>query len=408
MTVPTEAMEARKQGSGNQPLDRSFWTSPRNTALRRWSFYVHFYTGLVAGIVFSVVGLTGSILVFVPELRVLEVPGRAEVRQTGQRVPLETLFQVVRKSRPNDRIESFSSASERDSFEFSPDKALNFRSYSTADERFQTFVDPYSGKIICQYNYNHRFLQKIYDLHEYLLAGLTGKKINAWFAMLLLVVSLAGLLLWWRGRKYWRLGLEYRIHASWKRQAWDIHNLGGFLFFLPLLILAITGIYYSYESQFAKAASFLTQSPASIPAPRSSAPGAKWRPVDDILRSSDQAAPDCKPTIFYFPKSADSSFYVRVHCPYDPHAVGLTYIYVDPPTARTTLVDRFYQETSAMRLVRLVTPVHYGDVGGLTTRILWVAIGLAPGVLFVTSLLMWWNRSLSKRWSRYCAKLLTP
>jgi uncharacterized iron-regulated membrane protein len=406
--VTSGALKARIRNkltkNGSPALDRSFWTSPRNTSLRRWSFYIHFYAGLIAGLLFSVVGVTGSILVFVPELRVLEVPGHAEVRPTTERLPFETLFQVVRKSRPNDFIESFSSASERASFELAPNKALNFRSYSPTQERIQTFIDPYTGKIICQYNYDHRFLQKIYDLHDNLLGGLTGRLINAWFAMLLLGVSFAGLLLWWRGRKYWRLGLEYRIQASWKRQTWDIHNLGGFLFFLPLLILAVTGIYYSFESQFAKAAGVLTHSPTSIRTPRSSVAGAKWRPIDDILRSSDQAAPDCKPTIFYFPKSADASFYVRVRCPYDPHAVGLTYIYVDPSTARTTLVDRFYQEPSGMRIIRLMTPIHYGDVGGLPTRILWIVVGLTPGILFATSLLMWWNRSLSKKWSRHSLK----
>jgi uncharacterized iron-regulated membrane protein len=402
--LETESRDKTKRNR-SQPLDGSYWTSPRKTSLRRWSFYVHFYAGLIAGILFSVVGITGSILVFVPELRVLEVPGHAEVRPSGQPLPLETLFQVIRKSRSNDFIESFSSASERESFELTPNKALNFRSYSPTKERIQTFIDPYTGTIICQYNYNHRWLQKIYDLHENLLGGLTGKKINAWFAILLFIVSVAGLLLWWRGKKYWRLGLEYRIQASWKRQMWDIHNLGGFLFFLPLLILAVTGIYYSYENQFAIAAGVLTHSPTSIRIPRPSVAGGKWRPVDDILRSSDQAAPDCKPTIFYFPKSSDASFYVRVRCPYDPHAVGLTYIYVDPPTARTTLVDRFYQEPSGMRIIRLMTPIHYGDVGGPFTRILWICIGVAPGILFVTSLLMWWNRSLSKKWSQRPSKL---
>jgi uncharacterized iron-regulated membrane protein len=401
-TLKTESPD-KVTKNGSQTHNGSFWTSPRKTSLRRWSFYIHFYAGLIAGILFSVVGITGSVLVFVPELRVLEVPGHAEVRPAGERLPLETLFQVVKKSRPNDFIESFSSASERDSFELAPNKAFNFRSYSPTRERIQTFIDPYTGTIICQYNYKHRWLQKIYDLHENLLGGLTGKKINAWFAMLLLIVSIAGLLLWWRGKKYWRLGLEYRIQASWKRQMWDIHNLGGFFFFLPLLILAVTGIYYSYESQFATAAGVLTHSPTSIRTPRSSVPGAKWRPIDDILRSSDQAAPDCKPTIFYLPKSSDASFYVRVRCPYDPHAVGLTYIYVDPPTARTTLVDRFYQEPSGMRIVRLMTPIHYGDVGGLFTRILWIVIGLTPGILFVTSILMWWNRSLSKAFRRRSA-----
>ncbi len=378
----------------------SFWLAPRKTSLRRWSFYVHFYAGLIAGLLFTVVGITGSILVFIPELRVLEVPGHAVVHPEGQRLSLDSIYEIVKRSRPNDTIESFSSASERNSFELTPEKALNFRSFSPQRERIQTFIDPYTGKILCQYNYNHRFLQKIYDLHDNLLGGLTGRKINSWFAMLLWVVSIAGLLLWWRGKKYWRLGLEYRVKASWKRQVWDIHNLGGFLFFLPLLLLAFTGIYYSYEKQYAKIASIVTHGTASIPIPRASIPGAQWRPLDDILRSSDQAAPDCKPTIFYFPKSVNASFYVRVRCPYDPHAVGLTYIYVDPPTARTTLVDRFYQEPSGMRIIRLMTPVHYGDVGGLFTRIVWIFIGLTPGILFVTGLIMWWNRSLSKQWSR--------
>ena len=34
---------------------------------------------------------------------------------------------------------------------------------------------------------------------------------------------------------------------------------------------------------------------------------------------------------------------------------------------------------------------------GIATRILWVIAGLMPGVSFVTALLMWWNRSLSKK-----------
>jgi Carboxypeptidase regulatory-like domain len=33
----------------------------------------------------------------------------------------------------------------------------------------------------------------------------------------------------------------------------------------------------------------------------------------------------------------------------------------------------------------------------LLTRLLWIAAGLLPGVLFITALVMWWNRSLSKK-----------
>jgi uncharacterized iron-regulated membrane protein len=378
----------------------SFWNNPRKTSLRWWSFYVHFYAGLIAGLLFTVVGITGSVLVFVPELRVLEAPGAANVHPLGPRLPLETILQRVKAVRPHDTFESFSSANERDSFELTPDKALNFRTFSPIGDRIQTFVDPYTGAIICQYNYHHRFLQKIYDLHANLLGGQKGRTINAWFAILLLVVSIAGLLLWWRGRKYWRLGFEYRLQASWKRQSWDLHNLGGFLFFLPLLLLALTGIYYSYESGYAKMAAALTLGPATVRVPLATVYPAKWKPLDDIIRSAELKTPDCKPTIIEFPKHPDESYVIRVRCPYDPHAVGLSYVYVDPPSAQVRGVDRFYEAPAGVRLIRLMTPIHYGDVGGLFTRVLWIIVGLTPGVLFVTSLLMWWNRSLSKKWLR--------
>ena len=89
-----------------------------------------------------------------------------------------------------------------------------------------------------------------------------------------------------------------------------------------------------------------------------------------------------------------------MHCPSDPHAVGLSYIYVDPVTARVNGVDRFYAAPRGVQIIRLMTPLHYGDVGGPATRILWIMIGLTPAVFFVTGLLMWWNRSLSKSWRR--------
>ena len=311
-------------------------------------------------------------------------------------------MQKVKAVRPYDAFESFSSASERDSFELTSGKALNFGTHSPEGDRIQTFIDPYTGAILGQYNYQHRLLQKIYDLHANLLGGRRGKTINAWFAILLLIVSVTGLLLWWRGRKYWRLGLEYRVQSSWKRQSWDLHNLGGFLFFVPLLLLALTGIYYSYASGYAAIAAALTQGPATVAVPRATLYPAKWRPVDEIVHSAEEKTPDCVPTIVEFPRHPDESYIVRVRCPYDPHAVGVSYVYVDPPSAQVRGVDRFYEAPLGVRLIRLMTPVHYGDVGGLFTRVLWIFVGLAPGVLFVTSLLMWWNRTLSKnkKWLR--------
>ena len=281
---------------------RSFWIDPRKTRLRKWVFYIHFYAGLIAGLLFSVVGITGSMIVFVPELRVMEAPAMQSCTRARSRSLCRP--STTRSANPVRMITSRVSVRQtKEKVSNSAEKSLNFRSYAPNGDRIQTFIDQYTGAIICQYNYSHRFLQKIYELHDNLLAGLAGRKVNAWFAMLLLVISIAGLLLWWRGRKYWRLGLEYRIQASWKRQVWDMHNLGGFLFFLPLLLLAVTGIYYSYKSEYVAIASALTGGPATVRVPRIAGDPGNRRPLDEIIAASDHAAPDCRPTIIEFPKT---------------------------------------------------------------------------------------------------------
>jgi uncharacterized iron-regulated membrane protein len=78
----------------------------------------------------------------------------------------------------------------------------------------------------------------------------------------------------------------------------------------------------------------------------------------------------------------------------------LNWVNVDPSTARVLRVDRFGKQPLGVQIIRLLTPLHYGTIGGYATRMLWVIAGLMPGVFFVTALLMWWNRTLSKKWRR--------
>ena len=82
------------------------------------------------------------------------------------------------------------------------------------------------------------------------------------------------------------------------------------------------------------------------------------------------------------------------------HVVHMGAHYLTSNMACTELRLNKAKAPLGVRLMRLIAPIHFGDIGGLFTRILWVVIGLTPGILFVTSLLLWWNRSLSKKWRR--------
>ena len=368
----------------------SFWKSPRQTKARWWLWQLHFWAGLSAGLLWLVIGLTGSLLVFIPELRRVEVPGWTKVVPTARALPIQTSVDRLLEKRPGDRMFSIS-------WEFKPDWALNVRTVAPNGDRIHYFVNQYDGTLLGSVNYHQSKLQWFYDLHADLLTGGTGRKVNAWFAFLLATGATVGLLLWWRGIRHWKLGLEYRTQASWKRQSWDLHNLGGFIFYLPLLLLSLTGAYYAYEPAFGWVISAMTGGPSIIPPPKLQQSNAPWRPLDEIAKNALDALPGSTLSMINFPQKPGEAMSLRLKLPSDPHRIGLNWVYLDPTSGNVLRLDRFSEQPLGVQMMRLMTPVHYGTIGGYATRILWIMAGLMPGVLFVTSLLMWWNRSLSKK-----------
>src|SRR5438874_12420084 len=95
-----------------------FWTTPRKTRARWWFWQLHFWTGLLAGLLWTVVGLTGSLLVFIPELRRFEVPGSTKVVPTGSPLPIQETVDRLLAQRPGDKMYSIY-------WDFKPDWGLN-------------------------------------------------------------------------------------------------------------------------------------------------------------------------------------------------------------------------------------------------------------------------------------------
>jgi uncharacterized iron-regulated membrane protein len=83
---------------------------------------------------------------------------------------------------------------------------------------------------------------------------------------------------------------------------------------------------------------------------------------------------------------------------------GVTGVYLSFPEAITHAFDRIEPQTDANLGTRSVDRVlywlaylHFGRFGGWKTSIPWIIFGLAPAMLFVTSVVMWWNRVLWPR-----------
>jgi uncharacterized iron-regulated membrane protein len=96
---------------------------------------------------------------------------------------------------------------------------------------------------------------------------------------------------------------------------------------------------------------------------------------------------------------------------------GLTGVFLSLPSWWFAIVDHYDppdpNSFEAPRrlgddIFRLFARLHFGTFGGWPVRVTWFIIGLAPAVLFVTGVLMWWNRVLKPAFDRRTEKQVAP
>jgi len=98
---------------------------------------------------------------------------------------------------------------------------------------------------------------KLIELHDDLLSGPTGRMVNGFGAITVLLIGLTGAVLWWPGIERWRDHVVLRRGVGWKRFTWQLHSVIGFWSVAFLLVLAASGIYLCFPDYFGMAADWL-------------------------------------------------------------------------------------------------------------------------------------------------------
>jgi uncharacterized iron-regulated membrane protein len=93
-------------------------------------------------------------------------------------------------------------------------------------------------------------VSKLLELHDDLMAGKTGRSVNGFGAVMLLVLLMTGIVVWWPGIKNWRRSLVLRKGVGWRRFIWDMHSAIGFWMLAVLVMFAVSGAYLGNPQPF--------------------------------------------------------------------------------------------------------------------------------------------------------------
>jgi uncharacterized iron-regulated membrane protein len=376
-------------------MQQNFWQNPRAAWWRNALFQIHLWAGIILGLYFVVIGLTGTLIVYKKELERAMIPHLIRVEPQPQRASFQAMYDSVRRAYPQAGISNV--------FLYPEGVSWSFR-LSENKERVQVYVNPYTAEVLGEDRYRNKFLQWVYDLHVNLLAGKTGVLLNGIGGFALALMALSGIVIWWPGRRFWRTGFVYARRAGWKRQNYDVHKLLGLSSAGFLLLLGVTGSYWTWPKEYEAALAWLTRGPAKTSAPKvAPTDPAQWQDLEAILASARAALPEGQPSLFRFAAKPGETHSLKRILPTDWRTQGDDTVYIDPATARVVHIDLHAEQPLGVRLQRDIYALHFGTFGGHGTRVLWLLIGLTPLVLFVSGLLMYWNRVLVKRraaWNR--------
>jgi uncharacterized iron-regulated membrane protein len=358
---------------------------------------VHTWIGVLAGAFISVLGLSGSVIVFRPEIEQALLPPSGKVADAAHRVSLDEASRQVRLVRPNAKIK-------RVRLPEAAGDPYVFQVESQQKRTERIVCDASTGRVLGALDAS--WLDWLVDLHHNALSGKPGRKAVGVVGIALFTLSIAGVLIWWIGAPNWRSLITVRRQGSSLRFHFELHRATGLWAYGFLALISFSGIYLAYPDTFRNALQQMTGAPFKEPAPRAAKGKARaMAPLDDFVRAARAAMPDGAPIELRL-DSGKGGVDVRLSRAGDlPPAAN--HVYLDPSSAKLLAVDRYADHPVGSRALASLTPIHYGQVGGTAVKIMWALGGLTPSVLFVTGLVAWWRPSKRKR-REAVAEVLRP
>ena len=370
----------------------TFLTRPQNVFLRKALFQIHLWTGVAVGLYILVVCVTGSALVFRIYMQRAAFP-QLFTPTAGEPADAGTVLERVRDAFPNDRVSGIDAPT---------DARPTTLAYVVRGETFLTIlVDPATGAVLGELP-DTSFVRTIQDLHFDLLAGRNGRVVNGAGGILLFVLCITGLVIWWPGIATWRRGFIIDFRRSWKRVNWELHSAVGIWTVALIAMWAVTGVYFVWPSEFRRVVNVISPLTVAV-TPTSSAAGAanNNRPTwQQLIARAEQQVPDQYIQRVVTP-SSDTGAFLVMFSPVRPAPVGreqLTPVYLDQYTGEVLKELPRAGRSAGDVVMEWVAPLHVGSFGGMTIRVAWLVLGLAPPLMFITGFIMWWSRVVRPRW----------
>lgn len=375
-----------------------------NAQLRKLLVKVHLYVGLVLGVVLSIAGLTGGLIVFWQPIDAalnpeLLAPDPACTESSFR--PVNELVAAVRaKIPPSGQLASLDFPDH--------ERPLLWAWYRIPasqadwDDTYTVFVQPCSGEVTGprlwssqQRPWSGPLMSALIQLHTSLWLNqwsiLFGNHILSFGSVLLMGSIFVGYYLWWPSRGIWRAAFTSKRGARGTRLNYDLHKVVGAYAGGLMLVSLFTAIHmYEPWTQVIDHGVNLLSPVANLNAPPMSDPTAGGASVTTgtALDIAMAKVPGARPVSIEFPADEHGVYLMTL----DTDAVWKTQVSIEQYSGAVLRIQGPHVASAGDHVLGWLFPLHTGQAFGLPGRVFMVVLGLVPTCLCMTGWVLWWRK----------------
>jgi uncharacterized iron-regulated membrane protein len=204
------------------------------TYLRELSFKLHSWLGIGAAVYLLLMSLTGSALIFYPQLYAALSP-HPSISSKRPLLTTDELRRVLLKSWPGYEVSWI--------WPRNDSGAWTVRLTDSRQRMNSRVVNAFTGEDLGPaYPATVEALDVLKELHENLLLGRPGRTAHLVGGLIMLLLAATGAAVWWPGRHRWRRHTIVRRTSRGRRLVWEIHSAVAFWTVLFDVMWGATGL----------------------------------------------------------------------------------------------------------------------------------------------------------------------
>ena len=373
-------------------------TSTSKYTFRFWMNQIHLWLGLTSAIILFLVCATGTIYVFKTEIEEWIEPGKYEVAYENQayKGSLEEQIAFV-ESKSNGKAS-------RIAIDSDPTKPIEIQIHKGKEDKrgLTHYVNPYKMEVVCTAKGPaSEFFMTVFKMHRWLTFDPeVGRPIVGIATLIFVILSITGLFLWipkkWKKWKNYKAGYRIKWKASWKRLNHDLHNVLGFYAFPIILIMALTGLNWSFEwykdgmGKVLNAEVFAGKKPLAFVS--KVATDTTILSLNEVFRITETNLKYKGKTTVAFPKGEDGVFTIRKKSSERFNKEASDLLILDQYTGKIIEEQLFDNKRTGEKIATQIQSLHMGDTYGLFSKIIYFFCCLIATTLPVTGIFIWINK----------------